>query len=346
MANNQLDSFLTDVEDGESTDSDGFLDGIDDGLESDIDGFLEELDKSDNVNDEPQQSTDGWGVSHQPEIYFQSSENMKQISDESVHLIVTSPPYNADWAYGSVDDDMDYATEYLPMLARIFRECHRVLVPGGRMVVNVPSLLRGGTSGGHPIASDITQMIPTKKDAIPIDYKQAHESIKKLRVQCEFKVREEISWVKGFNTDGLAPNGSFPRPWGILLNNMHEVAYVYQKPGKRNYDDMPDSRVERSKITKWTDDLCDDVWEISPDGSWEFKYVDGEDVPPFPEEFVKRCVAIWTYADDTVLDPFLGRGTTCKVAKNLDRHSIGFELREELKKDIWEYVGMNQTGLM
>jgi site-specific DNA-methyltransferase (adenine-specific) len=347
MVNNTLGSFGAGESD-KSDDDDGFLEEYDD------DGsFLEDevVEDDESIFDDNSSSSDtdnssDWGVTHRPEIHFQSSENMKQLSDNSVHLIVTSPPYNADWAYGSVDDDMDYMDEYLPMLARVFRECHRVLVPGGRMVVNVPSLLRGGTSGGRPIASDITQIIPTKKDAIPVDYKQVHESIKKLRVQCEFKIREEIAWVKGYNDDGLAPNGSFPRPWGILMNNMHEVAYVYQKPGKRSYDDMADERIEKSKISKWTDELCDDVWHISPDHGWSFNYVDGEDVPPFPEEFVKRCIAIWSYVDDTVLDPFLGRGTTCKVAKQLDRNSVGYELREDLKKDINEYVGMDQSGLM
>jgi len=142
----------------------------------------------------------------------------------------------------------------------------------------------------------------------------------------------------------MAPNGSFPRPWGILMNNMHEGASVYQKPGDRSYDEMGDKVIEESKINKWTDDLCDDVWDISPE-SWDFKYVDGEDVPPFPEEFVKRCVALWTYRGDTVLDPFAGRFTTGKVAKEMKRESIGYELREELKKDIEEYTGMNNAGL-
>lgn len=344
-----LDSLLgdeTDDEQDEEVDvadgTSGFLEDVEEeepegeGDEDELDGFLSEF-------DEPEEPSVN-AVEHQPKVHFSSSEDMSEVESESVHLIVTSPPYNADWAYGSVDDDLNYADEYLPMLARVLKECHRVLVPGGRMVVNVPSLLRGGKAGGQPIASDITQMIPTKKDAIPIDYDQAHEAIKELRAGCTFKIREEIAWVKGFNTDGLAPNGSFPRPWGILLNNMHEVAYVYQKPGDREYDDMSEETIEDSKINKWTDDLCDDVWEIHPE-SFSFSYVEGEDVPVFPEEFVKRCISIWSYKDDTVLDPFTGRGTTLKVAKDLSRHSVGYELREDLKDDIHEYVGMNQTGL-
>lgn len=284
------------------------------------------------------------GPEYKPNVYFQSSEDMSQVEDESVALIVTSPPYNADWLYGGHDDDMDYSDEYLPLLARIFNECNRVLMPGGRMVVNVPSLLRGGATGGQAIASDINVMMDTEAQGLRLHFDDAHSDIAKMRTQSDWILREQIAWVKGFNTPGMAPNGSFPRPGGILLNNFHEVAMVYQKPGSRDYSDMPDSIIEESKIDKWTDELCDDVWEIKPEGH-DFEYVDGENVPPFPEEFVKRCIAIWSYKDDVVLDPFGGRGTTAKVAKDLKRHSVLYEKREELEKDIMEYTNADQTGL-
>lgn len=307
---------------------------------SSVDSFLDsKLEESDSDKD-----SKGGKPEYKPEVHFQSSEDMDQLEDESVHLIVTSPPYNADWLYGSHDDDMDYATEYLPLLARVFKECHRVLVPGGRMVVNVPSLLRGGAEGGQAIASDINVMMDTQAQGLMLRISGEQSDMADLRSNTDWVLREQIVWNKGFNTPGTAPNGSFPRPWGILLNNFHEVAMVYQKPGTRDYDDMPEDIIEDSKIDKWSDDLCDDVWDIKPEG-YDFEYVDGENVPPFPEEFVKRCIALWSYKDDTVLDPFGGRGTTVKVAKDMKRNSVLYEKREELEKDIMEYTNAEQSGL-
>lgn len=322
---------------------DGFLstqlDSSDERNDGGSEGFL-----SDHIDgaDEPSSSH----VSHQPEIRFSSSENMEEQEDESVHLIVTSPPYNVDWGYGETDDDLHYGKEYLPMLARVFNECYRVLVPGGRMVVNVPSLVREGAEGGTPIGSDLAIMLQTEeKSPWYFHYQEWQTDIAKLKNDTDWKIREWITWDKGFNDDGLAPNGSFPRPWGILLNNMHEIAIVAQKPGDREVGEISDDRIEDSKINKESNDLCDDVWDISPDNGWTFDYIEGEDVPPFPEEFVKRCIKIWTYKDDTVLDPFAGRFTVGKVAKSMERNSVGYEIREELKQDIEDYTGINQTGL-
>lgn len=283
-------------------------------------------------------------VENKPEVHFSSSTDMSEVGDESVHLIVTSPPYNAGWDYGSVDDDMDYGTEYLPMLAEVFNECYRVLVPGGRMCVNVPTLLRDGANGGFPISSDISVMLLSGHNGLNLHMQGDQEEIAELRSQTEWIMREEISWLKGFNTDGLAPNGSYPRPWGILLNNMHESVMIFQKPGDRDVSSISDKRKEDSEIVKDTKELCDDVWEIHPE-SWDFKFVDEENVPVFPEELPKRCIKIWTYKGDRVLDPFGGRGTTCKMAKQMGRDSVMYELREELEEDIRSYVGLNQPKL-
>lgn len=318
----------------------GFLDDeLEEKEESSSSGFLEDVDGSTDINEETS------GIEYKPEIYFQSSEDMTQVESESVHLIVTSPPYNVGWDYGSNDDEMDYADEYLPMLARVFEECYRVLVPGGRMVVNLPSLVREGAEGGIPLTADLTVLLrDVDKRPWQLKYEGEQRDIAVMQSNTDWKIREIIQWVKGFNTDGTAPNGSYPRPWGILLNNFHESAVVAQKPGDRDVSKIPDGLVEDSKIDKWTDELCDDVWNISST-SWSPSYAEGEDIPPFPEEFVKRCIAIWTYKEDTVLDPFAGRFTVGKVAKSMDRYSIGYELREQLEKDIREYTGMEQTGL-
>lgn len=290
-----------------------------------------------------------------PQVYFHSSEDMRELEDESVHFAITSPPYNTGWDYGDYDDNLNYATEYLPMLARVFTEVHRVLVPGGRFCVNVPSLLRSGASGGYPIAADITRMMLDDEIKLVLGADNSDEirsyedetpytAFRRLRQDTDWVIREQIAWVKGFNDDGLAPNGSFPRPWGVLLNNMHEVIVVFQKPGKRTYEDMDQEIIERSKINKRDDDMCDDVWFISPE-SWSPQYIEGQDIPVFPPKLVRRAMRLWSYENDVVLDPFAGRFTTGKVAKEERRHGVGYELREELEMDIDEYVGTYQQGL-
>lgn len=296
--------------------------------------------EQENIFLSPDEESEGTGVDYQPQIYFQSSEEMKQLSSESVHLAVTSPPYNTGWDYGSADDDKDYKMEYLPMMAKVIHETYRVLVPGGRFCINVPSLLRSGAEGGYPIAADITKI--ALRNSRFNWYMNIYGD--EMPDPPDFKMREQIAWVKTFNHDGLAPNGSFPRPWGVLLNNLHEAIIVLQKPGKRTYDDMEEDTIENSKINKKQDDLCDDVWYISPE-SWDFRYAGEENVPVFPEELPRRCIRLWTYEGDTVLDPFAGRFTTGKVAKELNRESVGYEIREDLKKDIESYTNMNNTGV-
>lgn len=293
-------------------------------------------------------------IDHQPRVYFDSSEDMSAVGDESVHLVVTSPPYNVDWEYGDHDDGLDYRGEYLPMLSIIFRECHKKLVPGGRLVVNVPTLVRQGSKGGRPLAADVINIltanystdrarIGTGSGMTFSDYESNGIILAGNASPVTYKLREYIIWNKGFNTDGLAPNGSFPRPWGILLNNMHEGILVFQKPGERDVSSIPDDVVESSEIQKNSDDLCDDVWDIHPE-NWDFDDED-QSVPVFPEELPRRCIKLWTYENDTVLDPFGGRGTTCKVAKDMNRNSIMFEKRKQLEDEIKNYIGFNQPKL-
>jgi len=285
-------------------------------------------------------------MEYYPEVYFHSSQNMRELGDESVHFAITSPPYNAGWSYGDYNDEQDYYNEYLPMLADVFAEVYRVLKPGGRFAVNVPSLLRDGASGGYPIASDIIQLMNHPGDAVVGLMGESNHlnAVSKMKNKTDWVMREQIAWVKPFNNDGLAPNGSYPRPGGILLNNMHEEILIFQKPGERDYDEMSEERIEASKINKTSNDMTDDVWRIKPD-SWSPKHVDDEDIPVFPEELVRRAIKLWSYKEDIILDPFAGRFTTGKVAKEEERYSVGYELREGLKKDIKRYTGQDQTGV-
>lgn len=285
-------------------------------------------------------------------IFFHSSEDMRELDDESVHFVITSPPYNTGWDYGDYDDSLDYYMEYIPMLARVFTEVYRVIKPGGRFCINVPTLLRSGADGGFPIAGHIETMMGDDPSGLCIrteelediqTYEETPQQSLQLLKECDWREREHIAWFKDFNTDGLAPNASFPRPWGVLLNNMHEGIMVFQKPGQRDYSDMDEDLIERSMINKRDSDMCDDVWFINPE-SWSPKHTD-EDMPVFPEKLVRRAIRLWTYEEDIVLDPFAGRFTVGKVSKQERRHGVGYELREELEEDIKRYTLKDQSGL-
>lgn len=329
-----------------------FLDDVEDTSDRSTD-FLDDIEDS---GDEDSKSPE-----YSPDIYYKNcdgdghdTEPLSDVEDESVHLCVTSPPYNVQWDYGSHGDDMAYHSDYLNLLARVFGQMSQKLVPGGRLVINVPTLVRMGAKGGRPLAADIIGMLTARTVSNPQRKGQGsglqlarHESNSITHPLSDgapvYALREYIIWNKGFNTDGLAPNGSFPKPWGILLNNMHEAVLVFQRPGDRDVSSIPDEVKEASEIDKEQDDLCDDVWNISPE-NWDFQEEE-ESVPVFPEEIPRRAIKLWTYKGDTVLDPFGGRGTTCKVAKEMERHSIMYEKRESLKDEIEDYIGKDQSTL-
>lgn len=309
--------------------------------------FLDDIEGGEGSEDSPRPE-------HQPEIHFGDSEYMDEVEDESVALVVTSPPYNVDWDYGDHDDSGGYRGEYLPKMSRIFTECYKKLIPGGRLVINVPTLVRQGRKGGRPLASDIIQIltgnVPSENPRSGSGsglYMKQYESNSIIHPGSSttplLALREYIIWNKGFNADGLAPNGSYPRPWGVLLNNMHEAILVFQKTGQRDVSEIDEERKNRSEINKDADDMCDDVWELSPE-SWDFEDEDNS-VPVYPKELPERCIKLWTYEDDTVLDPFGGRGTTCRAAKDNNRHSIMYEKRESLEDEIKEYLGYDQFSL-
>lgn len=261
------------------------------------------------------------------DVFFHSSENMKELDDESVHLVVTSPPYNIGWDYGSVDDQKEYQN-YLDLLDRVFNECYRVLTEQGRLCINVPTLVRQGSEGGVSHFGDVVNILREQDN--------------------DWRFRESIVWDKTHGSGRGTRYSSFPDPWGVLLVDQHEAIMVMQKPGRRRTvgnggdrprPDSPLRDLSRIDPDEEPNDIIHDVWHI-PTVQESIETAEGERIPTYPKEIPERLIKLYTYVGDTVLDPFLGAGTTLDAAEDLGRDGVGYEIREELAGVIEKTVGV------
>jgi len=256
---------------------------------------------------------------------------MKFIPDNFVHLVFTSPPYyGADmwkelyesigiesswWEKGEVSKLEKGEKIFNDYLAEVWKECYRVLVPGGRLIIN-------------------TSDMPSKHVGMWANHVEIYLRCKKIG----FRFRDMIYWNKG-NQHKITC--SYPRPWGICIANTVEYVIVLQKPGVRDYSKMPQKRIENSKLKqgceKW---ILNPVWEIKSSSASKEKHC-----APFPAELARRVILLYTYKYDVVLDPYCGTGTTLRMAKHLQRNFIGIELYEKYFPLISKKVGWGEQTL-
>jgi len=241
---------------------------------------------------------------------------MKEIADESVHLMVTSPPYfNAPFDYKQLYESYD---QYLHILGQVAREVFRVLQRGRIAVLNIDDMLVDGEK--FPIVADATHLF----------------------LQAGFRYRDRIIWKK---PDGYL---RISRRSGVMLQNPYPMYYypdntlesilIFQK-GRFNYRSIPEEirlaskiDLERFQKEKWYMTLWEMV-NVLPGSELE------KDIAAFPEELPYRVISLFSYLGETVLDPFVGSGTTMKVARLLGRNSIGIEIKESLIPVIRKKVG-------
>ena len=225
-------------------------------------------------------------------IYQHSSEEMKELPDNSVHLMVTSPPYNVGKEY----DNNLTLEEYLEFLNRVWKETYRVLVPGGRACVNVANLGR--------------------KPYIPLNGLIAKELI-----DLGFLMRGEIIWDKAASASTSTAWGSWQSASNPTLRDTHEYILVFSKGTfKREKIEGRESTIAKEEFLEFTKS----VWAFASESAKKIGHP-----APFPVELPYRLIQLYTYSNEVVLDPFMGSGQTALAALKSGRHYVGFELNEE-----------------
>ena len=224
-------------------------------------------------------------------------EGLKLLDENSVDLIVTSPPYNLDIGYSDNKDNLTY-DDYLVWAVDWMRGCYRVLKPDGRICINVP------------IETNLTG-----KRFISSDYIMYLEGLSFIRMA-------NIVWDKR-NVTRRTAWGSWLSPSFPVVNNPLECILVYCKQEKRHIGNKEDIDITRDEFIEYTMG----VWNMASAKKSKVGHP-----APFPEELPYRCIKLFSYRNDLVLDPFVGSGTTCRVAKRLGRRYIGFDISPEYVK--------------
>jgi site-specific DNA-methyltransferase (adenine-specific) len=221
-------------------------------------------------------------------IFCKSSEKMEELPDNSVHLMVTSPPYNVGKEY---DRDVNLE-EYLEFLGRVWREVYRVLVPGGRACVNIANLGR--------------------KPYIPL-----HAYIIQGMLEIGFLMRGEIIWNKGSSASPSTAWGSWCSAANPTLRDVHEYILIFSKGiFVRKNPDKRKATISKEKFLELTKSV------------WTFPAISAKKVghpAPFPVELPNRLIQLYTFDGEVVLDPFMGSGQTAIAAIQANRHYVGYE---------------------
>lgn len=228
-------------------------------------------------------------------LYCKSSENMDEIPDDSIHLMITSPPYNVGKEY---DNDLTL-DEYLELLTEVFGQTYKKLVTGGRACINIANIGR--------------------KPYIPL-----HAMVIEIMLDLGFLMRGEIIWDKSASAGGSCAWGSWMSASNPVLRDYHEYILVFSKESySKNKSQERKDTIERDEFIQWTKSI------------WTFPAVNAKKIghpAPFPIELPHRLINLYSYEGDVVLDPFCGSGTTCIAALQNNRNYIAYDINEEYVK--------------
>jgi site-specific DNA-methyltransferase (adenine-specific) len=221
-------------------------------------------------------------------VLCQDSRSLSNIPDSSIHLMVTSPPYNVGKEY---DRDLDLE-EYLTLLRDVFAETHRALVDGGRVCINIANVGR--------------------KPYIPY-----HKHIIDQMQDVGFLMRGEVIWDKGPGAGTSTAWGSWCSPSNPTLRDTHEYILVFSKGSFSRKVKGKRSTIAKNEFLESTKS----VWRFSPESASKVRHP-----APFPVELPRRCIQLFTFEGENVLDPFCGVGSTCIAALDTGRHFVGIDI--------------------
>ena len=224
-------------------------------------------------------------------IFCKTSEKMEELPDNSVHLMVTSPPYNVGKDY----DENLTLNEYREFLKRVWIEVRRVLVPGGRVCINIANLGR--------------------KPYIPL-----HAFIVEDILDLGFLMRGEIIWNKASSGSPSTAWGSWLSPKNPTLRDIHEYILVFSKGMFSRENIGKKSTISKEEFLEFTKS----VWTFPAEPATKVGHP-----APFPVELPYRLIQLYTFAGEVILDPFIGSGQTAIAAIKTRRHYIGYDINEE-----------------
>ncbi|MBU1356592.1 MAG: site-specific DNA-methyltransferase [Candidatus Edwardsbacteria bacterium] len=227
-------------------------------------------------------------------IILGNSENMKELPNNSVHLMITSPPYNASKEY---DQDLTLK-EYLSLLKNVFTDTYRVLVNGGRACVNVANLGR--------------------KPYIPLSH-----YVSKIMMDIGYSMRGEIIWNKGSSASPSTAWGSWLSAANPILRDVHEYILVFSKGSYNRLKEHRENTITKEQFMECTFS----VWNMNAVSARSIGHP-----APFPLELPDRLIKLYSFKDDIILDPFVGSGQTAIAALKNERKYVGYDISKEYIK--------------
>ncbi len=257
------------------------------------------------------------------QVYYKDAKNMKEIPDASVHLVLTSPPYFNIKDYskdgrqdkkitnkipGQIGDMEDY-DKYIDAMVEVWKECERVLVPNGKLIINTPLM---------PISKKILAT-HHNRHIYNIDSDIAQSVLKDTGL-----FLYDVYFWSRTNPSKKLMFGSYPYPPNFYAQNTTEFVTVYVKKGGSKRE-IPKWIKEKSKLSRkeWTE-CTKQIWYIPVPNQRDRAY--GKHCAIMPIKIARRCIKLFTFVGDVVLDPFAGSGTTLKAAMELDRKYVGYEI--------------------
>ncbi len=263
------------------------------------------------------------GMKTYHKLIFGDAENMRELEDNSIHLVVTSPPYfNAPFDYPNLFENYE---AYLNKMRKIARELKRVVAEGRIVCIVCDDTLINGRK--YPVVADLT----------------------KIYIEEGFIYRDKIIWIKPEGYIRISRRSGVilqhPYPMYFYPDNIQETILIFQK-GKFEYKSISKELKEKSKID--IKEYLQNKWYLT---TWHITNVlplknrIEEGIAAFPEEIPYRLIKLFSYEGEVVLDPFMGSGTTNKIASMLGRHSVGYEIDLELCEVVKEKMGVKENSL-